>query len=87
VNDLHIISFDVLFAKDDQVALRYTAEGHHRGEPHGSIAPTGRKAQWNASALFECADGKLTQFIKDWNKLSMWEQLGWPPEECLTHKG
>ncbi len=55
VNDLHIVSFDVLFAKSDRLALRYTAEGHHRGEPHGNIAPTGRKAQWTASALFRAA--------------------------------
>jgi predicted ester cyclase len=86
VNDLHIISFDVLFAKGDSVALRYTAERHHAGEPHGALAPTGRKAQWTASALFKAADGKLTEFIKHWNKLSMWEHLGWPLEECLTQK-
>jgi hypothetical protein len=29
-------------------------------------------------------NGKLVEFIKDWNELSMWEQLGWPLEECLT---
>lgn len=86
VNDLHIVSFDVLFSKGDQICVRYSAEGHHTGAPHGTIAPTGRKAQWTASALFRAADGKLTEFIKDWNKLSMWEQLGWPIEECLTHK-
>jgi predicted ester cyclase len=84
VNDLHIVNFDVLFAKGDRVCLRYTAEGHHKGEPHGSVAPTGRKAQWTASALFRAEGGKLTEFIKDWNKLSMWEQFGWPIEECLT---
>src|SRR4051812_33008235 len=27
---------------------------------------------------------KLVDFIRNWNKLSMWEQLGWPAEECLT---
>lgn len=84
VNDLHIVSYDVLFAKGDRVCLRYTAEGHHKGEPHGDMAPTGRKAQWTASALFRVKDGKLSEFIKDWNKLSMWEQFGWPIEECLT---
>ena len=85
VNDLHITSFDVLFAKGDQVCLRYSAEGHHKGEPHGELPPTGKKAQWTASALFQVKDGKLVEFIKDWNKLSMWEQFGWPLEECLTY--
>ncbi len=84
MNDLHITNFDVLFAKDDRVCLRYTAEGHHKGEPHGRLPPSGKKAQWSASALFRVTDGKLSEFIKDWNKLSMWEQFGWPLEECLT---
>lgn len=82
VNDLRIVSFDVLFAKADRVCLRYTAEGSHGGKPHGDIAPTGRTARWTAAALFEIRGGKLAEFIKDWNKLSMWEQLGWPADEC-----
>jgi predicted ester cyclase len=81
VNDLHIVSFDVLFAKEDRVCIRYTAEGSHSGAPHGKISPTGKKAQWTASALFKVENGKLSEFIKDWNKLSMWEQLGWPIEQ------
>jgi len=85
VNDLHFVSFDVLFAKGDRVCLRYTAEGSHSGEPHGDIPASGRKAQWTASAIFRVENGKLVEFIKDWNKLSMWEQFGWPIEECLVH--
>ena len=57
--------------KGNRVCLRYTADGHHAGEPHGEIPPNGRKAQWTASALFQVQDGKLSEFIKDWNKLSM----------------
>lgn len=86
VNDLHIVDFDVLFAKEDRVCIRYTAEGSHSGEPHKEIQPTGLRAKWTASALFRVENGKLSEFIKDWNKLSMWEQLGWPVEECLTVK-
>lgn len=84
VNDLHIVNFDVLFAKEDRVCIRYTAEGSHSGATHGNIEATGKKARWTASALFKVENGKLAEFIKDWNKLSMWEQLGWPIEECLT---
>lgn len=87
VNDLHFVSFDVLFAKEDRVCLRYTAEGSHSGQPHGKINATGLKAQWTATAIFRVENGKLASFIKDWNKLSMWEQFGWPPEECLTQLG
>jgi predicted ester cyclase len=84
VTDLHLVSFDVLFAHQDRVCLRYTAEGAHRGQPHGDIPPTGRTARWSAAALFAVRDGRLCEFIKEWNKLSMWEQLGWPIGECLT---
>lgn len=84
VKDLHLVSFDVLFAKGDRVCMRYTAEGTHSGEPHQSILPTGRKARWTACALFRVENGKLVEFIKEWNKLTMWEQFGWPTEECLT---
>lgn len=87
VNDLHFVNFDVLFAKEDRVCLRYTAEGSHSGEPHGNINATGKKAQWTATGTFRVENGKLAEFIKDWNKLSMWEQFGWPIEECLTQKG
>lgn len=84
VNDLHIVSFDVLFAAGDRVCLRYSAEGSHAGKPHGDIQPTGRRARWSAAGLFRATDGRLVEFIKEWNKLSMWDQLGWPLEECLT---
>jgi predicted ester cyclase len=87
VNDLHLISFDVLFARGHWVCLRYTAEGSHSGEPHGEIPPTGKKARWTAAALFRVEGGKLAEFIKEWDKLSMWEQLGWPLRECLSHPG
>jgi predicted ester cyclase len=76
VDDLHFVSFDVFFAKGDRVCLRYTAEGTHGGEPHGEIEPTGRKARWTATGTFRVEGGKIVEFIKDWNKLSMWEQFG-----------
>nr|MDZ8007329.1 L-dopachrome tautomerase-related protein [Nostoc sp. DedSLP05]MDZ8101930.1 L-dopachrome tautomerase-related protein [Nostoc sp. DedSLP01] len=45
------------------------------------------RLQWTATGTFRIENGKIAQFIKDWNKLSMWEQFGWPIEECLTQKG
>lgn len=69
VNDLHITNFDVLSAKGDRVCLRYTAEGHHKGAPHGDIPPSGKKAQWTASTLFRVEDGKLAaRRMSDSNK-------------------
>ena len=36
-------------------------------------------------ALFRVEDGELVEFVTEWNKLPMWQQLGWPIEECLTY--
>lgn len=84
INDLRITNFDVFFAKDNRVCLRYSAEGSHMGEPHGAIRPTGRVARWSAAAIFRLENGRIAELVMDWNKLSMWEQLGWPVEECLV---
>lgn len=77
IADLHIISYDIVFAKDGHVLLRYSAEGSHCGQPHNGIEPSGRKAQWTAAAIFEVKDGKVHSFTKEWDKLNMWKQLGW----------
>lgn len=84
IDDLHLISFDILFASGPWVGLRYTAEGSHSGAPHGAIPPTGRKARWTAAAIFRAEEGRLVEFIKEWDKLAMWSQFGWPLEECLA---
>ena len=77
IADLHIISYDIVFAKDGHVLLRYSAEGSHCGQSHNGIEPSGRKAKWTAAAIFEVKDGKVHSFTKEWDKLNMWKQLGW----------
>ncbi|KAF2495493.1 NTF2-like protein [Lophium mytilinum] len=77
VADLHIKSYDIIFAKGGMVCLRYSAEGSHCGKEHNGIQPTGNKASWTASAIFEVEDGKVKSFTKEWDKLNMWKQLGW----------
>ncbi|MET0269571.1 MAG: ester cyclase [Sphingomonas sp.] len=84
LDDLRIVDFDVAFVRGDRVAFRYTAEGAHKGKPHGALPATGATARWTAAALFRVEDGRLVEFVKEWNKLAMWEQLGWPLEECLS---
>lgn len=69
IADLHIISFDIAFAKEGHVLLRYSAEGSHCGEPHNGIQPTGNKANWHAAAIFEVRDGKVYSFTKEWDKV------------------
>ncbi|KAL9643686.1 hypothetical protein ABK040_016137 [Willaertia magna] len=86
--DLHIVSYDFECVKGNKVALRYSAEGTFTGEPYkNKIKPSGVHACWTASALFELDDnGKIKLFIKDWDKLSMWNQLGWPIDDCIVNK-
>ena len=76
IADLHIVSYDMVFAKDGHVLLRYTAEGSHCGEAHNGIEPSGKKARWTAAAIFEVKEGKIYSFTKEWDKLNMWKQLG-----------
>ena len=39
-----------------------------------------------ATGLFRVESDRPGDFIKEWNKLEMWEQLGCPAEECLIKK-
>ena len=42
------------------------------------IPPTHRRAHWTAAALFQLTpEGQIHTFIKEWDKLAMWQQLGW----------
>ncbi|KAF1946722.1 NTF2-like protein [Clathrospora elynae] len=77
VSDLKMDSYDVIFAKGGHVCLRYTASGSHCGEPHNGIKATGNNAAWHAGAIFEVEGGKIKGWIKEWDKLHMWTQLGW----------
>jgi hypothetical protein len=77
VSDLHIDSYDQIFAKDGHVCLRYSASGSHCGESHNGIEASGNKASWHAAAIFEVEGGKIKGWTKEWDKLDMWKQLGW----------
>ena len=68
VNDLHIMRYDQVFAKNGHVLLRYTAEGHFKGEPYMGVKPNGNHARWSAAAIFEVEDGKIKSFTKDWDQ-------------------
>jgi predicted ester cyclase len=46
------------------------------------IGPTGKKAHWTAAAIFELDNGKIKTFVKEWDKLAMWRQFGWPENEA-----
>lgn len=84
IADLHIKSYDIAWAKDGHVLLRYSAEGTHCGEPHNGISATGNKASWTASAIFEVENGKIKSFTKEWDKLNMWKVRHLASDESAT---
>ncbi|KAL8806765.1 MAG: hypothetical protein Q9182_001163 [Xanthomendoza sp. 2 TL-2023] len=71
ISDLEITSFDIVFAKEGHVLLRYSAEGSHCGQPHNGIQATGNRAKWHAAAIFEVRDGKIYSFTKEWDKVRL----------------
>ena len=79
VNDLHIVRFDQIFAKKEQVSLRYAAEGSSDGKPYLGIKPIGNHAQWSAAAIFEVRDGRVYSFSRDWDQEVM--QVGIPSNQ------
>ncbi|EIM79711.1 uncharacterized protein STEHIDRAFT_116405 [Stereum hirsutum FP-91666 SS1] len=85
LNNLEIVRFDYVIAKENFVSLRYTATGSHVGAPHNDIRPTGRRAQWTACGNFvldnfNTAAGeksRIRKWLKGWDKTQMWQQLRW----------
>jgi len=79
LQDLHIVHFDIVIAKENFVSLRYTAEGTHEGQKHADVEPSGKHAQWTAQGSFilDESSGKIKHWWKDWDKMRMWKSLGW----------
>ena len=71
INDLRIIEFDYLVAKDDQVALRYSAEGSHSGEAYkGELVSPG----WMNLVYFELRiDIKATGKKAKWTAAALFK--------------
>ncbi|UJR32764.1 hypothetical protein I4U23_020224 [Adineta vaga] len=81
IGDMHIINFDYILAKGNQVAIRYTVEGSHCREPYRGITASRKKATWTVVGIFQLENSKITLFIKEWNKSAMWQQFGFPHDE------
>lgn len=55
------------------------------GPTAAGIPPTHNKAKWTAAAIFQLTpDGLILKMWKDWDKLSMWRQLGWVSGEAAA---
>jgi steroid delta-isomerase-like uncharacterized protein len=67
---------DLVVAENDLVAARWTASGTHTGR-WGSLAPTGRRADFSGVNIFRFGDdGKVAEIWNHRDDLGLMDQLG-----------
>jgi steroid delta-isomerase-like uncharacterized protein len=80
------LTIDDVFESDDEVAVRWTARGTHRGDLMG-LAPTGVQTTTTGITIDRYEDGKLVESWTNWDTLGLMRQLGAAPEAgSLTEK-
>lgn len=80
------LTVDDIFESGDEVAIRWTARGTHRGELMG-LAPTGVQTTTTGITIDRYQDGKLVESWTNWDTLGLMRQLGAAPEPgSLTEK-
>jgi predicted ester cyclase len=77
--DVRIVVDEVIEA-GDSVALRWHAEGTHKGELEG-LAPTGTRASVTGISIDHWRDGKIVETWTEWDNLGLARQLGAAPPE------
>ncbi len=83
--DVRLVVDDVI-ESGDKVALRWHAEGTHRGEIEG-LAPTGVRASVTGISIDQWRDGKVVEVWTEWDNLGLGRQLGAaPPEGSAVEK-
>ena len=71
--DIHQ-TVDMIVARDDLVAIRYSATGTHEGEFQGH-APTGKTITWTGMNFYEIACGRIADVWSEVDAQSRSEQL------------
>ena len=74
------VTVDDVIAAGDRVALRWHAEGTHRGDVMG-LAPTGVRGSITGMDIFLWKDGKVVENWSEWDNLGLARQLGAAPPE------
>lgn len=72
------MTVDDIFESGDEVAVRWTARGTHRGELMG-LAPTGVQVTTTGISIDRYEDGKVVESWTNWDTLGMLRQLGAAP--------
>lgn len=79
-------SVDDIIVEGDRVAVRWSAEGTHRGELQG-LAPTGVRASTTGISINRWEGGKVVESWVAWDNLGLARQLGAaPPEGSIAER-
>lgn len=73
--DLHYTIEDI-FATEDRVAIRWTANATHRGFFWNLLPPTGKVITWNGIHLLRLQDGKIVEVWALQNSIAQLRQMG-----------
>ena len=72
--DFHITVEDNI-AEGEQVALRYTFSGTHKGQL-GPTAASGKRVATSGITIFRFAGGKVAEARFEWDRVSLRQQIG-----------
>lgn len=69
------VTIDSLLATEDQVVVRWTAKGTHKGSFQG-CSPTNRDFSVSGISMYRLSKGKITEICQVWDRCSLLEQIG-----------
>jgi steroid delta-isomerase-like uncharacterized protein len=76
-------SVEEMLVDGDRVVERWTGHGTHRGEFQG-IPPTGNRVAVPGVVFYRIADGKITEFRGQFDRMSLMQQLGVIPNTDVS---
>ncbi len=72
--DTHF-TIDEIIAEGDRVAVRWTAQGTHRGDLMG-VRPSGQRASITGTGFCVVSNGKIQESWTHWDALGLLRQIG-----------
>lgn len=69
------VRIDDLFAINDKVVVRWTAQGVHRGELPG-LPATGSEIKVTGISIYRLENDKISDIWQEWDRLGLLEQIG-----------
>ena len=77
-------TIEEMVAEEDEVVVRWTVEGTHRGELLG-IRPTGKHIRFSGISIYRLAERKISEQWEQWDRLDLMRQLGVVPAPVQVH--